>query len=114
MIKVLNITGILPHPDIKKKINENNIILETEDRLVENYSNIEFQHLFVLPGTNKFLSIFSKKWRSYYKTQVSKYFFIKTKKIFVVGFFQLPRKTFIRNILYNISFYLNMKLIKEI
>lgn len=114
MIKVLNITGLLPVEDIAQKKNENDILLVTEDKLYERYNDTIINHLLILPDTNKFLSLISKKWKSYYEVKKCKIIKIKDRSIFVLGIIQLPWLFSFRFILYEISFQINRKKIKSI
>lgn len=111
---VLILTGILPVSEIERKKNENDILLVTEDNIKANYPGIRFHYIFTSPKTNRFLSLLSSKWASYYRVQKSKRFLLKGRTIHSLGIIMLPKKLFFRNILYAISFWLNRKLIESI
>ncbi|WP_291371345.1 hypothetical protein, partial [Cyclobacterium sp.] len=85
MVKVLIITNILPISDIAKKRNENDIILKTEENLVERYPNVRFKYLYSLPYTNLFLSKLSTKWYSYFQIRKDKIYFLRNRKIYILG-----------------------------
>ncbi|MCO5240651.1 MAG: glycosyltransferase [Chitinophagaceae bacterium] len=112
--KVLIITGILPVADIIEKKDENDILLITEDNIKIFHSDIEFDYIFTSPKVNKILSLLSTKWRSYYKVQQQEQFGLRGRVINTLGIIMLPKKFFFRNILYNLSFWLNRNRIEYI
>ena len=114
MISVLLITGILPVKDIKKKKDENDILLVTEDNIKIYYPNIEFHYIFTSPKVNKLLSLLSAKWKSYYNVQQQKQFHLRGKTMNTLGIIMLPKKFFFRNILYELSFWQNRNRIESI
>lgn len=114
MKRILVITGILPIPAIKKKKDENDILLVTEDNLKQRYNDITFHYLLSLPKTNRLLSLLSSKWNSYYKLQKQKKYPVRGRMVDVVGIIMLPKKLKIRNLLYDLSFWQKRKQIESI
>lgn len=114
MKRILVITGILPIPAIKKKKDENDILLVTEDNLKQRYNDITFHYLLSLPKTNRLLSLLSSKWNSYYKLQKQKKYPVRGRIVDVVGIIMLPKKLKIRNLLYDLSFWQKRKQIESI
>lgn len=112
--KVLIITGILPVKDIAHKENENDILLVTESKITSSYKNIKFDYLFVFPYANKVLSIFSKRWKSYYKLGEKNTVFIGDKVIHVFPLILLPFKTSLRNLFIRIFLLFNRRKIEAI
>ena len=114
MAKVLIITNLLPIPEIAHKRNENDILLITEDNLKAKYPENTFQYVFVVPSTNKLLARISRKWESYYNLKEKGECEIKGRIINILGVWQLPKSTFFRTILYDISLYLNKRIIQNL
>lgn len=114
MKRVLIITGILPNQYIKKKKDENDVILVTEDEIKKRYHDIEFKYIFTVTDTNLLLSWLSKKWKSYYQLKKSGSFNVKGRVVPVFPIIILPKKTGFRKYLFNISFWLNRKKIDRI
>ena len=112
--KILIITSILPVQELEFKKNENDILLDVEERILKNYSDIEFNYLFVLPFSLFVIGIFSKKWRDFYNLKNKKNVNVRGRNVFILPIIILPKKTILRNIIYKISFFLYKKRIHEI
>ena len=114
MKKILVLTNILPVSTISRKKNENNILLETEDQILSFKSGLKFTYIFSLPRTFSFLTLFKKRWKEYNTLQKAKFYNLKNRKIFVLGIIQLPFILSFRNILYDLSYWLDKEYIAEI
>jgi glycosyltransferase involved in cell wall biosynthesis len=112
--KILIITSILPVQELEFKKNENDILLDVEERILKNYSDIEFNYLFVLPFSLFVIGIFSKKWRDFYNLKNKKNVNVRGRNVYILPIIILPKKTILRNIIYKISFFLYKKRIHEI
>lgn len=114
MIKVLCITGILPIPEIERKKNENDIILVTEDKILERYPHVKFEYLFILPYVNRMLSVISGKWRSYYQLIKRRTYPLRNRQIRILGIIMLPKETWFRGLFYELSYLITRKYIHRI
>ena len=114
MTKVLIITGILPITELKKKKDENDILLVIEKELINRYNDVSFEYLFVFPFANFALGKFSKKWLSYYKLGKKKQTKSKDKIINLLSLIMLPKRFWFRKFLYNFSFWLNRKYLDDL
>ncbi len=103
--KILIITSILPVQELEFKKNENDILLDVEDRILKNYSDIEFNYLFVLPFSLYIIGVFSKKWRDLYNLRNKKTIKVKGRNVYILPVIIFPKKTFLRNFIYKISFF---------
>lgn len=114
MKRILVITGILPISSLMRKKNENDILLETEDQILSFKSGIKFTYVFTLPKTTLFLRLFKKRWKEYNILQKAKFYNLNNRKIYVLGVIQLPFILGFRNILYELSYWLDKKYVEEI
>lgn len=105
MNKILIITGILPIKEIEKKKNENDIILITEDRILERYNDIVFQYFFIFPFANFILAKLSSKWNSYYKLKQKNIYSLRGRLLFLLPIIMLPQKKRIESALVKISMF---------
>ena len=112
--KILIITSILPVQELEFKKNENDILLDVEDRILKNYSDIEFNYLYILPFSLFIIGVFSKKWRELYNLRNKKTIDVRGRNVFILPVIILPKKTTLRNIIYKISFFIYGKKINEI
>lgn len=111
---ILIVTSILPVQELDFKKNENDILLDVEDRILKNYSDIEFNYVFVLPFSLYVIGIFSKKWREFYNLRKKKTIKVRGRNVFILPVIIFPKKTLLRNLIYKISFFLFRKKLKEI
>ena len=114
MKNILVLTDILPVSTISNKKNENDILLETEDQILAFKSGLKFTYIFSLPRTVPFLKVFKKRWKEYNTLQNSKFFIVKNRKIHVLGIIQVRFKLSFKNILYDLSYWLDKEYIAEI
>lgn len=112
--KILIITSILPVQELEFKKNENDILLDVEERLLKNYSDIEFNYIFVLPFSIYVIGLFSKKWRDFYNLKKKATINVRGRKVYILPVIIFPKKTILRNFIYKFSFYLYKKKIDEI
>lgn len=112
--RVLILTGLLPVQEIKHKQKENDILLVTENKIKEVDENIHFDYLFIFPYSNRFLSMFSSRWKSYYQLGQKKTIHIKKKKIFIFPLLLLPLKTKLRYFLLDVFYAIKRNKIKKI
>lgn len=112
--KILIITSILPIQELEFKKNENDILLDVEDRMVNNYSDIEFNYIYLLPFSLYIIGVFSKKWKEFHKLRNKSSVDVKGRNVFILPLIILPKKTFIRNLLYKISFLIYSKKINQL
>lgn len=66
-ISVLVITSILPIDALPNKVDENDVILVTEQRLTRKYGDAKFSYFFSLPASNALLGLLSKQWKAYFR-----------------------------------------------
>ena len=111
---ILIVTSILPVQELEFKKNENDILLDVEDRFLKNYSDIEFNFVFVLPFSLYVIGIFSTKWREIYNLRKKKTIKVRGRNVFILPVIIFPKKTLLRNLIYKISFFLFRKKLKEI
>ena len=114
MVKILIITSILPILEIEKKKDENDILLVTEKELTKRYEHLSFEYLFVFPAANFLLSKFSEKWKSYYNLRKKKQTKSKGRKVNLIALIMLPKRFWFRDLLYNLSFWMNKSYIDQI
>lgn len=112
--KILIITSILPVQELEFKKNENDILLDIEERILKEYSNIEFNYLFVLPFSLYIIGLFSKKWRGFYNLKKKTIIDVKGRNVFILPVIIFPKKTLLRNLIYKISFFLHRKKLNDI
>lgn len=111
---ILIITSILPVQELEFKKNENDILLDVEDRMLKNYSDIEFSYIFVLPFSLYIIGLFSKKWRDFYSLKNKNTIEVRGRNVYILPVIIFPKKTLFRNLIYKISFFLYRKKIKRI
>ena len=114
MKNILVLTDILPVSTISQKKYENDILLETEDQILSIKSGLKFTYIYSLPKTFPFLTVFKKRWKEYNTLQKAKFYNLKNRKIHVLGIIQLRFKLSFRNILFDLSYWLDKEYIAEI
>ncbi|WP_118195547.1 glycosyltransferase family 4 protein [Albibacterium indicum] len=113
-LRILVITNILPISEIERKKNENDVILETEKKFKLYYPNIEFKYIFVTPYSNIILSVFSKRWLSYYKLRRGKTYSLADHTVHIYGLLMFPIKFSFRKLFYKLSYFFNRKMIARV
>lgn len=91
-ISVVVITSILPVKCLPNKVDENDVILLTERKVVSGYLNINFEYFFSVPASNFILRLVSKRWAAYYN--VAKHTRIEAKYgrwVYPVAVIRVPR-----------------------
>src|SRR5690606_20778744 len=88
---------------------ENDIILVTEDRIMERCTDISFEYIFTFPFTNRILSKLSNRWNSYYQLKKQNKIHLRGRFVTLFPILILPRKVFFRNLLLNVSMFINRK-----
>ncbi|WP_426790105.1 glycosyltransferase [Sphingobacterium sp. WOUb80] len=102
--RVLVISAIFPISELSHKKNENDIVLETQNKIGFYYNGITFRNIYPLIYSNDFLGLFSKKWKEL--STLRKYNYFRSKddvKIDILPIIQLPYKVEKRGLLFKLS-----------
>jgi glycosyltransferase involved in cell wall biosynthesis len=113
MKRILIITSILPISNVKSKQNENDIILRTENNLIQYKKDVLIEYIFIQPRSNFLLSLLNRKWKEYYQMQKKSEFEINGKKIKILSLIMLP-KQFLGGFFFNLSFFSKKSKLKKI
>lgn len=107
--KVMYLSGVFPNPLIKSKINENDILINTANRLKS-----EVFCVFTLPYSNFFISKFSSKYFEYYIAAKTGSFCVQGFNIITFPILNPPVKVFFKKVFFMASLFFNSVNIKRV
>lgn len=112
--KILIITSILPVPDISSKERENDILLRIEEEIISRHSGFQFQYIFVFPWIPRILTLFSNRWKEYWRLRKKTNLDVLGRQIWLLPVIIIPKRLSTRNLFYRVSLSLLNKRINTI
>jgi len=113
-MNILVLTDIIPAPILTKQKRENDVLITTADLHEHMQKDVKYTFVFIVPYSNFFFSLISKKWKEFVDFRRLKSFQYKNRTIEIITVPNILRNGLFKSVLIPIGYFMNRKKLKRI